>query len=167
MPLKTLAGFPLAALLILSPAALAHEGHAHKGAKAPISKEVHPWGQEGDPARARRTVTIDMADNMRFTPDKLTVEQGATVKFLIRNGGKLMHEMVIGTEAELVKHAEHMKTHPGMEHDSPYMAHVKPGASGELTWTFSKPGTFRYGCFEPGHWEAGMKGEIVVREKSP
>jgi uncharacterized cupredoxin-like copper-binding protein len=70
--------------------------------------------------------------------------------------------MVIGTQEELAKHAELMRKFPEMEHEAPYMAHVKPGTTEEMTWTFSKPGTFHYGCLEPGHWEAGMKGSIVV-----
>jgi Cu/Ag efflux protein CusF len=42
------------------------------------------------------------------------------------------------------------------------MAHVKPGGKEEITWTFTQPGTFMYGCLVPGHWDAGMKGSIVV-----
>ena len=58
-----------------------------------------------------------------------------------------------------------MKKHPGMEHDEPYMAHVEPGSKEGITWTFTKPGTFRYGCLIPGHLEAGMKGLIKVLAK--
>ena len=65
-------------------------------------------------------MTIDTADTMRFTPDTLALAQGETVRFVVRNGGKLMHEMVIGTEAGLGNHAAHMKRHPGMEHDEPF-----------------------------------------------
>lgn len=161
--LKRITGLSIAVFLALqSPAALSHEEHAPTGGKRAISAEVHPWGQEGDPRKATRTVTIEMADAMRFSPERLTVEKGETVKFVVRNAGMLMHEMVIGTEEELASHAEMMKKHPGMEHEAAYMAHIKPGTTGEMTWTFSKPGTFRYGCLQPGHWEAGMKGSIVV-----
>jgi uncharacterized cupredoxin-like copper-binding protein len=152
-------------LALQASAAFAHEGHAAPPrAKGAISPEVHPWGQEGDPRKATRTITVEMADTMRFTPESFTVQQGETVRFVVRNGGKLLHEMVLGTEEELASHAEHMKNHPGMAHDAPYMAHIQPGATGEITWTFSKPGTFRYGCLEPGHWEAGMKGVIRVTQ---
>jgi hypothetical protein len=41
-----------------------------------------------------------MADNMRFTPERIEVRQGETVKFVVRNTGKVMHEFVIGTKAE-------------------------------------------------------------------
>ncbi|MFN0164213.1 MAG: plastocyanin/azurin family copper-binding protein [Burkholderiales bacterium] len=136
--------------------------HAAKPAKRAISKDEHPFGREGDPRKARRTVKVDMADSMRFTPAEITLRQGETIKFIVRNSGKVMHEMVIGTEEELKKHAEMMKKHPEMEHEEPYMAHVKPGAKEEITWTFTKPGTFMYGCLIPGHFEAGMKGTIKV-----
>jgi uncharacterized cupredoxin-like copper-binding protein len=154
----------LTALALLAPFhASAHGEEKHSGAKKKaLSAEQHPWGREGDPAKASRTILVDMSDAMRFTPSKLTVKRGETVKFVVANSGKTMHEMVIGTEEELRAHAELMKKHPGMEHDAPYMAHVSPGKKETIAWTFDKPGTFMYGCLIPGHWEAGMKGTIVV-----
>jgi uncharacterized cupredoxin-like copper-binding protein len=145
--------------------ALAHSGHGSGHKPAAISKEEHPFGRQGHPARAVRTIEVDMSDAMRFTPSEVRVKRGDTVKFVVRNSGKVLHEMVIGTEAELRKHAELMKKHPGMEHDEPYMAHVQPGKKETMAWTFTKAGTFMYGCLVPGHWEAGMKGTIVVTEK--
>jgi uncharacterized cupredoxin-like copper-binding protein len=157
----------IVALLMLAAAGpgFGHSDEKHKkAAKKPISTEQHAWGREGDPARASRTIAVDMNDTMRFTPASLKIKRGETVKFVVSNSGKTMHEMVIGTEAELKAHAELMKKHPGMEHDEPYMAHVAPGKKETLTWTFDKPGTFMYGCLVPGHWEAGMKGAIVVSD---
>jgi uncharacterized cupredoxin-like copper-binding protein len=154
----------LAALALFAPLhASAHGEEKHAGAKKKaLSAEQHPWGREGDPARASRTILVDMSDAMRFTPSKVAVKRGETVRFVVTNSGKTMHEMVIGTEKELRAHAELMKKHPGMEHEAPYMAHVAPGKKETITWTFDKPGTFMYGCLVPGHWEAGMKGTIVV-----
>lgn len=144
----------------------AHGTEKHDAGKPrAVSREVHPWGREGDPARATRTVKVDMADTMRFDPQRLEIKRGETIRFVITNSGKQMHEMVIGTEKELAKHAEAMKKFPGMEHDEPYMAHVAPGKTEEITWTFTRAGTFTYGCLLPGHWEAGMKGTIVVAAK--
>lgn len=136
-----------------------HDAGAKKKA---LSTEQYAWGREGDPRKATRTIRVDMADTMRFTPDEVRVKRGETVKFVARNVGKQMHEMVIGTREELEKHAALMKKHPGMEHHAPYMAHVAPGREQQIVWTFDKPGTFTYGCLLPGHWEAGMKGSIVV-----
>ena len=146
--------------------AFAHGDAKHGTAKKrALSSHEHPWGVEGDPKKASRTINIDMADTMRFNPAELKILQGETVKFVVRNTGKVMHEMVIGTKEELEKHAEVMRKHPGMEHDEPYMAHVEPGKRQEITWRFTKPGTFMYGCLIPGHWEAGMKGTLVVAAK--
>jgi uncharacterized cupredoxin-like copper-binding protein len=164
-PLKLFPVLLAAACLGAGACAVAHEGEKSGGAKKAISQERYAWGREGDPRKAVRTIEVDMSDAMRFTPAELKVKRGDTVKFVVRNGGKVMHEMVIGTEQELRSHAEIMKKHPGMEHDEPYMAHVKPGGREELAWTFTKAGSFMYGCLIPGHWEAGMKGSIVVTEK--
>lgn len=151
----------LVILLALGLRVAAHEGHAEPGARA-LSTEQYPWGREGDPAKASRTIAIDMSDALRFTPSRVKVTQGETVRFIAANSGKLMHEMVIGTEEELQKHAEMMKKFPGMKHSEPYMAHVSPGKRGTIAWTFTRPGTFFFGCLVPGHWDGGMKGTIVV-----
>lgn len=142
----------------------AHEKAPHKKAeKKAISTEEKAFGREGNPKKASRTVKIDMSDAMRFTPAELAVKQGETVRFDVRNAGKTMHEMVLGTMKELKEHAELMKKHPGMEHDEPYMAHVAPGKTERIVWQFTKPGEFYYGCLIPGHLEAGMIGKVVVR----
>lgn len=104
-----------------------------------------------------------MSDKMRFAPAELTVKRGDTVRFNVKNSGKVMHEMVIGTLAELKEHADLMKKFPNMEHDEPYMAHVKPGATERMVWQFTKTGEFYYGCLVPGHFEAGMVGKIIVK----
>jgi uncharacterized cupredoxin-like copper-binding protein len=155
----------LASLLLALPLAAAAHGDSHpKKADASISADKHPWGQQGDPKQAARTIKVSMADTMRFTPDRFEIRRGDTVTFEIANRGRLMHEFVIGTEAELVRHADLMKRFPDMEHDAPYMAHVKPDARQRITWRFSEPGTFLAGCLIAGHWEAGMKATIVVKE---
>jgi uncharacterized cupredoxin-like copper-binding protein len=88
---------------------------------------------------------------------------GETIRFVVRNDGKAMHEMVIGTIQELKAHAELMRKFPGMEHDEPYMAHVAPGEEGEIVWQFTRAGEFYYACLIPGHLEAGMIARIFVK----
>jgi uncharacterized cupredoxin-like copper-binding protein len=151
--------------LALPPAVWAH-GDAHGAARAaaPISTEQHPWGIQGDPKKASRTVRVTMSDAMRFEPSQLTLKRGDTVTFVVRNAGRLMHEFVIGTPAALEEHAQMMKKHPGMEHDEPYMAHVAPGKSQHITWTFNRAGEFLAGCLVAGHWDAGMKATLHVKE---
>jgi uncharacterized cupredoxin-like copper-binding protein len=132
---------------------------AHPGA---TKKEQKPWGIAGDSKAVTRTVTISMTDNMRFTPDKLSFKEGETVRFVIRNDGKLLHELVIGTKPEFDAHAAMMAKHPGMAHEEPYMAHVAAGKSGGLVWTFNRTGEFDFACLVAGHYQAGMAGKITV-----
>ncbi len=159
----------LCAAVLLAPSlatlplvAFAHGDAGKAKAAKTISSEQHPFGVEGDPAKATRTVTVSMDDTMRYSQQEIRVAQGETVTFVITNKGKLLHELVFGTEDELKKHAELMRKNPGMEHDEPYMAHVKAGRTERMTWKFTNPGTFLYGCLVPGHFEAGMKGKVVV-----
>lgn len=149
----------LAGLITTGPAVLAH-GDAQPA--APAKKEQQPWGIAGNADAAKRTIEIKMADNMRFVPDRIEVRQGDTVRFVHRNNGQLMHEFVLGTKDELDEHAALMKKFPNMEHDEPYMAHVSPGETGQIVWTFNRPGEFHFACLLPGHYEAGMVGKIRV-----
>ncbi|MDI1268068.1 MAG: cupredoxin family protein [Polaromonas sp.] len=152
-----------AALIVgASTFAMAHGDEAHAKKAGPVKKEQKEWGIAGDTKSVTRTVTFTMTDNMRFNPDKLEVKQGETIKFVIKNGGKVMHEMVIGTKKDLDEHAALMMKFPGMEHEEPYMAHVGPGKTGEIVWTFNKPGTFDYACLIAGHYQAGMVGKVTV-----
>jgi uncharacterized cupredoxin-like copper-binding protein len=129
--------------------AFAHgEGTHAKNEVRAVAVEEHAFGREGDPKKVTRTVRVGMADTMRFAPSDLTVKRGETVKFVVRNNGKVKHEMVIGTMEELKAHAEIMKKHPGMEHDEPHMAHVAPGKTETLVWRFTKAGTFYFGCLD-------------------
>ena len=134
-----------------------------KKAKKARAAAEKPYGRPGDPRKVKRTITIDMSDAMRFFPENLSVKRGDTVRFRLRNGGQLPHDMVIGTMDELKKHAALMKQNPHMEHHDPHGRHVRPGKSASLVWQFTKPGEFYYACLVPGHFEAGMIGTIVVR----
>ncbi|MDB5943301.1 MAG: hypothetical protein JWQ13_2867 [Ramlibacter sp.] len=150
------------ALALGAGAALAHEGAVHKDANAPAKKEQKPWGIPGDAKAAKRTIEIAMSDEMRFTPSNIEVKQGETVRFVVTNKGKLMHEMVIGDRKTLDEHAALMARFPTMEHDEPYMAHVASGKKETLVWTFNQPGAFDYACLIAGHYQAGMVGKINV-----
>lgn len=74
----------------------------------------------------------------------------------------MLHEFVIGTRAELDEHVAMMARFPGMQHDEPYMAHIAPGQSGEMIWTFNRAGEFDFACLIAGHYQAGMVGTIRV-----
>ena len=136
--------------------AAAHD-HADHGAKG------EAFGRAGDPKKISRTIDLDMSDAMRFAPAALALKQGETVRFRLKNSGKVMHEMVLGTMQDLEAHAELMRKDAGMHHHgAANMVHVAPGKTASLVWQFTNAGEFHYGCLVPGHFEAGMRGTIRV-----
>jgi len=152
----------LATCAALPLAAQAHGDKPHAAKTGPVKKEQKDWGIAGDRQAARRTIEISMSDAMRFTPAQITVRQGETIRFVHRNAGKVMHEFLLGSRKELDEHAALMKKFPTMEHDEPYMAHVAPGQTAEMIWTFNRAGTFDFACLIPGHYDAGMVGKVMV-----
>jgi uncharacterized cupredoxin-like copper-binding protein len=134
----------------------------HTGGRA----DSEAIGEPGIAADAKRTITVNMLDSMRFTPQSITVKQGETIKFVVKNAGKVKHEMVLGTEKELKEHAEVMKKNPEMEHADDNQITVQPGKSGEIIWRFTKSGKVNFACLQPGHYDAGMKGFVTVTGKN-
>lgn len=96
------------------------------------------------------------------TEDLTFGRQGEAIRFGVRKKGKVLHEMVIGTMAELKSHGEMMRQHPGMAHDEGYMTHVGAGKKGEMLWQFTEAGEFHYACLIPDQVAAGMVGNITV-----
>jgi uncharacterized cupredoxin-like copper-binding protein len=109
-----------------------------------------------------RTIQVAMTDDMRYTPDRIEVRQGETVKLVVTNSGKILHELVLGTKQELDMHAAMMEKFPGMEHEEAHMVHVRSARSEPLVWNFNRAGLFQIACLIPGHYQAGMVGTIVV-----
>ena len=146
------------AILIASTATLSFAAGNHAGGHG----DSEAIGKPGKAANAKRTITVDMTDAMRFTPDNVMVKQGETIKFVVKNSGKVKHEMVLGMEKELKEHYEVMKKNPEMEHADENMVTVQPGKSGEIIWQFTKAGKVNFACLQPGHYDAGMKGAVSV-----
>jgi uncharacterized cupredoxin-like copper-binding protein len=165
MSMKRLNALAFAVLTLTIGAALAHGDEEHAATRKFDASKVEPtaFGQEGNPRKVTKTIKVDMSDAMRFTPSDVTVKRGETVKFVVHNDGKVLHEMVLGTKQAIKEHAELMKKFPEMEHADANMAHVKPGKSGGIVWQFTQPGEFEFACLQPGHFEAGMVGRVVVK----
>lgn len=166
MKIAIIAGFVIA---VSSGAAFAHGTKSHEKKKlfvpANLEQVETSFGQTGSPLHISKTINVTMSDQMRFHPGNITVKVGQTIKFIVKNDGETLHEMVIGSTEDLKKHAALMARFPNMEHSEPYMAHADEGQTAEIIWTFTKPGTFEYGCLVPGHYEAGMHGTVtVIRE---
>jgi uncharacterized cupredoxin-like copper-binding protein len=141
----------IAALTLASGTTQAASGHASA------------LGKPGDPARVDRAIEIATGDDMRFSPNEIRIKRGQTIRFRVVNGGQMKHEMVLGALAELKEHAALMRKFPEMEHDDPNAVTVEPGKTGELVWRFTRAGNFDFACLVPGHFEAGMRGRILVR----
>lgn len=155
----------LCALPILASASGDHAGgHDIAGMEHGMGEEAHDTmaGKPGDPAQVSRTIDITMDDTMRYTPSEINVKTGETVRFFIKNQGKMSHEMVIGSMDELKEHAEMMRNMPNMKHVEANMITLAPGQRGGLVWQFNKAGTVDFACLVPGHMEAGMSGKVEV-----
>ncbi len=120
-------------------------------------------GKPGVASKVTRTITVEMADTMRFSPENIEVKQGETVRFAVKNTGKVKHEFILNSEKEIKEHLLEMKKHPEMEHDEPNMLSLAAGKSGEVIWQFTQLGKINFSCLSPGHYEAGMKGFVTVK----
>lgn len=136
---------------------------------APGADDDHTEFAFGEPASvedADRTVEVIATDDLRFNPDSVTVTEGETIHFRIVNEGQLPHDFTLGDEAAQQEHEEEMKEMAemgGMEmHDEPNAVALAAGETKELAWTFTQGGTVLFGCHQPGHYDAGMKGEVTV-----
>ena len=153
-----------AALASVLPTTSWAHGDQHAKKTSATKKEQKDWGIAGQAKMAKRTVPVKMLDSMRFSPDKVNAKLGETIKFVVKNTGTMLHEFVIGTKQENAAHAALMLKFPNMEHSEPYMAHVAPGKTGEIVWTFNKAGDFEFACLIAGHYQAGMVGTIKVEQ---
>jgi uncharacterized cupredoxin-like copper-binding protein len=135
----------------------AESGHSENGGHA------QAVGKPGDPKKISRAIQVVMSDDMKFTPANINVKRGETIRFVVSNAGRIKHEMIIGSTAELKQHAELMRKMPGMEHADSNQVTLDPGKSAELVWQFTEPGTVDFACLQPGHFEAGMMGTVSVK----
>jgi uncharacterized cupredoxin-like copper-binding protein len=141
------------------------------------------FGQPAPAAEASRSIDVVMGD-MTFDQRTLDIKAGETVRFVLINKGRLLHEFNLGDAAMHAEHQQEMlkmqqsgqlmptamdhgsmgHDMAGMSHDDPNSVLVEPGKTAELTWTFSKATRLEFACNIPGHYQAGMKGELTVRQ---
>ncbi|WP_322002933.1 cupredoxin domain-containing protein [Marinobacter alexandrii] len=139
-------------------------------------------GEPGKVDDVSRTIQVEMQDNY-FEPESIEVVRGETVRFVIENKGKLVHEFNIGTpdmheghQKEMMMMVEHGVIQGGklnesmmsmdmgngktMNHDDPNSVLLEPGQTKEIVWTFSTKTNMEFACNVPGHYEAGMYGDV-------
>ncbi|WP_148862192.1 cupredoxin domain-containing protein [Marinobacter fonticola] len=155
-----------------------HEGHSSAQAQMPI-------GQQGKAGEVTRTIEVDLFDNY-FEPEQIAVSAGETIRFKLNNEGALVHEFSLGTPAMheasqdmmkmMVDHGviqggtlnrERMAMDMGnghtMAHDDPGSVLLAPGETAELVWQFGQPTTLEFACNVPGHYQAGMVGDVEFK----
>lgn len=103
-------------------------------------------------------VEVTMVDN-QFEFPELAVSVDQVVTFRFTNRGTVRHEAVIGDEMFQMGHVDHQHL-PGEVMANSVM--VEPGATVDLVYRFTQAGTVIIGCHEPGHYENGMRADIVV-----
>ncbi|MTV27291.1 hypothetical protein FTX61_18000 [Nitriliruptoraceae bacterium ZYF776] len=87
------------------------------------------------------TVVAGGEQEMRFTPEDLSVPAGEAV-FVLDNQGRLVHDLVI---------------------DGVQVTEVPGGAQGAGSLEL-EPGTYEVWCSVPGHRSAGMEGTLEVTD---
>ena len=95
-------------------------------------------------AKTTTTKTFNITGgNFYFVPNKITVNQGDQVTFVMTNVGGT-HDLIIDDLS--------VKTPV-----------IKTGEVGTATFTADKTGTFKYYCDIPGHKAKGMVGTLIVQ----
>jgi uncharacterized cupredoxin-like copper-binding protein len=105
--------------------------------------------------------TVELtAHHSKFTPARIVVERGTTVRFVVHNADPIAHELIVGP-AEV--HERHEKGTESYHPPKPGEVTIAASEVAETTYTFDSPGVVAFGCHLPGHWTYGMHGEVEVR----
>jgi uncharacterized cupredoxin-like copper-binding protein len=129
-------------------------------------------GTEKPEGGSSRTVQVKMVDRSFKAPALGTVKKGETITFKFTNTGKLDHEAFIGDAGEQLAYNEALQetagshsdgADDGHDHHPEGSIHLEPGATGELSYTFSDSDEVEIACYEPGMYEAGMKLVVQVQ----
>ena len=126
-----------------------------------------------DPAQGR-VVEVTMTE-FAFSPTTITLAAGEKVTFKLKNTGVVEHDFMAGRQgtpgkgyaldwiAKAVDGARPPHTHAG---EAAMGEGVRVSADWMMTLTVVVPqdkGEYEFGCFVQGHYEAGMKGKLVIQ----
>jgi uncharacterized cupredoxin-like copper-binding protein len=124
-------------------------GHTRAGSSTATTKTLGPGN-----------VTIDMTiHHSRFSPDRIRVAPGTTVRFVVDNQDPINHELIVG-DAEVHRRHE-LGTEP-VHPPRPGEVSVPALTTAETTFVFDSPGSVLYACHLPGHFRYGMSGYVDV-----
>ncbi len=124
----------------------------------------YPFGSPMDGGEAGQVIEITAMDDFSFSPNSVAVKSDQIVTFRVTNGGAIPHDFTLGTAEMQEEHeAEMVEMSGNMEmHDEPNVFSLEPGETKEMTWHFVDSGPIIFGCHQPGHYAAGMKGSVVI-----
>ncbi|HEX6982600.1 MAG TPA: plastocyanin/azurin family copper-binding protein [Balneolaceae bacterium] len=126
-----------------------------------------------------RTITIIGTDRMNFSVEEITASPGERIKVILKVESRIpksamAHNVVFlkeGTDAEAFANASAMAA--GNQYIAPELKEqiiaatdlAGGGETVEITFTVpEEAGNYEYICSFPGHYYAGMKGTLVVKE---
>ena len=130
------------------------------------------------PAAPARTIDIVATDDMKYSVTTITATPGEQIRVRVTNKGSIpkvamAHNFVLlKTGTDVAKLVAEGAAHRATDFVPPSMAAsviaktalAGPGETMEVTLTApAKPGSYPYLCTFAGHYQAGMKGTLVVK----
>jgi len=128
-----------------------HFEHGMRGYVQLVGPGAPTVGTKANP----RIVWMNMDDQLKFMPDSVAVAKGETIRFVLTNTGKAVHEFQVGPADKVA--ADDVDGVVVIEQDA-----LDEGSTHAVDYTFDGAGPYAYACHEPGHYEAGMKGTIAL-----
>jgi uncharacterized cupredoxin-like copper-binding protein len=127
-----------------------------------MGDEEYGFGEPAEASEATRVIEITGADDFTFTPANVTVEAGEVVTLRVTNSGAIPHDFALGDADFQDEHEAEMAEMGDMAHSEPNVFTLEPGETKEMTWHFTEAGEILFGCHQPGHYAAGMKGTLTI-----
>ncbi|HEY3335068.1 MAG TPA: cupredoxin domain-containing protein [Candidatus Limnocylindrales bacterium] len=133
------------------------------GGASPAPASAAP-AESAQASAAATRIEVTLTDGLKIEPVAMTVPAGVPVTFVVTNSGTILHEFVLGDEAEQTAHEAEMAASGGMSmpEDEEMAIGVEPGKTKELTVTFDEPGSVLAGCHVVGHYAAGMRADVTI-----
>jgi plastocyanin len=103
-------------------------------------------------AAAPRVVHVVAGPGYAFSPSTIPVARGETVTFEVTSMGGLVHEFMVGPADAVAADAE----------GTPEVSDIGMMQTASVTYTFDGSGPYAFACHATGHYEAGMRGSIIV-----
>lgn len=123
-------------------------------------------GQGPSVSPEARVVELTITADARFSPDRIAVKTGETIRFVVDNPTAANHELFIGSAAEqTMHHAAHLGLPPAEQANVSHFGYgifLPAYGDGVIEYHFSTPGEVLLGCHLPGHYEGGHVATVIV-----